>query len=99
MVIAEVPFLLSLQDLTNASTIFDNLNNSLIQGKRRILTVMAYGHAWMLLDGKRSALVASNQQEILLDYTTTYHLIEIELRRLYCRFRHPSTSRLYRILD
>ena len=44
VVIVEVLFLLSLQDLTNASTIFDNLNNSLIQGKRRILTIMAYGH-------------------------------------------------------
>jgi len=64
----------------------DNLENVLIQGKRRIPIVRKWGHPWMLLNRMEEAMAYS-------------HLTEAELRQLHRRFGHPSVRRFSQVLE
>ena len=85
---ANTPFLLSLLDLDNSKSYFDNLNDMirlLKNGKCvSIPVVRKFGHAFL----QWGPMMA-----------TTSFLTEIELRTLHRRFGHPSVPRLINLLN
>ena len=84
------PFLFCLADMDRMGVRFDNLENVLVQGDKRIPIVRKWGHPWLLL----------HQQKYQLERSVAWsHLTEPELRQLHRRFGHPSAHRLFRILQ
>lgn len=95
---AAIPFLLSLQTMKDLRVVYNNLNDCLVQNGRHIPINLSFGHAWLQLE-EAHALVSSPQVECAPDHAVTCHLTENELRRLHRRFGHPSTGRLYKLLE
>lgn len=60
IVSARTPFLLSLKNLTKTGTYFNNLENCLVHKNIKILTIMAYGHAWIFFNNMPNPIVISN---------------------------------------
>jgi hypothetical protein len=85
VVAADTPFLLCIQDMDRVGAYLQNLENTIVQGQKRIRIVRKFGHPFMLL----------NSQEETLAYC---HLTEPELRQLHRRFGHPSVARLAKLL-
>ena len=74
------PFLLCLADMDKMGVKFDNLENVLVQGDKKIPIVRKWGHPWMLL----------YRQKYQLERSVAWsHLTEPELRPLHRRFSHP----------
>ena len=80
---APTPFLLCLTDMDKLGVKFDNLTNTLIQGKNTIPVVRKWGHPWFHLRREEHNKV---------------FLTEVELRRLHKRFGHPAAERLQNLL-
>jgi hypothetical protein len=78
------PFLLCLEDMDRLGVIFNNLTNKLVQGNLALPSTRKWGHAWLPL---RNEKILSNG-----------FLTEVELRRLYRRFGHPSVARLHKVI-
>jgi hypothetical protein len=83
---ANTPFLFCLNDMDAMGVMFDNLQNTLIQGDKIVPIVRKWGHPFMLLDRPEQSFAWS-------------HLTESELRILHRRFGHPSVRRLTRTLE
>jgi len=92
---ADTPFLLCLGDMDKLDVKFDNLENLLIQGGRKVPVVRKWGHPWMLLDFE-SAMACNFMDERNI---IGCHLTGNELRQLHRRFGHPSARRLLRVLQ
>jgi len=83
---ANTPFLLCINDMDRMGVKLDNLENVLIQGKKRVPIVRKWGHPWMLLHYAEQAIAWN-------------HLTESQLRQLHRRFGHPSVRRLATVLQ
>jgi hypothetical protein len=83
---ADTPFLLCIQDMDRLGAYLQNLENTIVQGQKRIQIVRKHGHPFMLLN---------NWEETL----ASCHLTEPELRQLHRRFGHPSVARLAKLLN
>lgn len=92
---AMTPFLLSLKDLDRLHVYFDNTRNLLIGPKSDMSTpvIQRFGHPFLVWDQTYSYYLL----ETLND--NPCFLTETELRRLHRRFGHPSTEKLYRVLE
>ena len=93
---ADTPFLLCLRDLDRAGFYFNNLTNYLIGKEKQVPVIRLYGHPFLIW-GISLANACINA------YTNnsgsaSSQLTEQELHRLHRRFRHPSTTRLARLL-
>jgi len=90
---ANISFLVCLQQFDKINAHYDNLQNILIQGKKKHLIIQKKGYPWLLL----------NQHNQLLNTFTGIvnicHLTETEIRRLHYRFSHPSIQRLHHLLN
>jgi hypothetical protein len=80
------PFLLCIQDMDSLGVRLDNLQNIIIQGKKRIPIVRKWGHPWMMIHTMKDTFMYQ-------------HFTETELRQLHRRFGHPSVEKLYRVLQ
>ena len=87
------PFLLCLADMDNLQVYFNNLKNLLIILRNTILIVRRYEHLFLLWDKFLSTYFTESFDLNL------YYFTNVELKRLYRRFRHPLVKRLARILD
>ena len=87
------PFLLCLADMDNLQVYFNNLKNLLITPRDAVPVVRRYGHPFLLW-GKFLSTYFTESFNLNL-----YYLTNVELKRLYRRFGHPSVERLARILD
>ena len=83
---AAIPFLLCIADMDKLGVIFDNINNVLIQGNKRVPIVRKFGHPFMLLHDPGRSLAYS-------------HFTETELRQLHRRLGHPASQRLITALQ
>lgn len=81
---ADIPFILSLNDMDRLQVQLDNLNNVLIQKFKEFPVIRRFGHVFLL-------------DEIVFKSLDCF-LSEQELRQLHRRFGHPSADRLYNIL-
>ena len=81
---AMIPFLLCLTDMDRLNVTFNNIENILYQGTKRLPVLRKWGHPWLLLNTSQSM---------------AFHLNEIELRQLHRRFGHPSTRRMIDLLN
>ena len=78
------PFLLCLADMDKLEVYFNNLTNEVVQSNRSHPVICRYGHAFLCW----CILAYSITAELFMQ--NPYFLTEIELRRLYRRFGHPS---------
>ncbi|KAI0996015.1 hypothetical protein K3495_g12165 [Podosphaera aphanis] len=81
---ADIPSLLSLNDMDRLQVKLDNLNNVLIQRGKEFPVTRRFGHVFLL-------------DEITFKSSDCF-LSEQELPQLYRRFGHPSANRLYNLL-
>jgi len=79
---SQTPFLLCLGDMDRLGVYLDNTRNELVSESLRVPIVRKWGHPWLLL-GRAAA---------------TAFLTEAEMRRLHCRFGHPSIGKLQKLL-
>ncbi|CCU78396.1 (conserved with many other fungi) [Blumeria hordei DH14] len=86
VVAANTPFLFCLKDMDDMGVKYDNLENVLVQGSKKVPVVRKWGHPFMM---------TYNMEE-----TAAFcHLTETELRQLHRRFGQPSVRRLSEILE
>jgi hypothetical protein len=86
-------FLLSLADIDRLQIEFSNLRNVIVTCTREVPVVRRYGHVFLLWNSPLQSYLTESFN------TNPCYLTDVELRRLYRRFRHPSVERLYRVLD
>src|SRR5438045_3800357 len=91
---ANTPFLFCLYDMDNLKVKFDNLENVLVQGNKKIPVIRKYGHPFMLLERFEATLVQNYTADI-----AECHLTDTELRQLHRRFGHPSVQRFIQVLQ
>ena len=72
---ANTPFLFCLYDMDNLKVKFDNLENVLVQGNKKIPVIRKYGHPFMLLERFEATLVQNYTVDI-----AKCHLTDTELR-------------------
>ncbi|KAI1001275.1 hypothetical protein K3495_g6924 [Podosphaera aphanis] len=86
----DTPFLLSLKNMDNLGMIFDNVSNLLIHKKTntQYRITQKFGYAFLTWQPDFSSL----------NKDVTTFLTQRDLKRLHCRFGHPSVDWLHRIL-
>jgi hypothetical protein len=87
------PFLLCLADMDNLQVYFNNLRNVLITPQDEVQVARRFGHSFLLWDTPLYAYLTSSFTQ------NPCFLTDVELKRLYRRFGHPSVERLARVLE
>ena len=90
---AHTPFLLSLADMDTLGVYFNNLTDQLVTRQGNVPVVRRFGHSFLLWDTSLYHFLTESFN------TNPCFLTDIELKRLYCRFGHPSVDRLQRVLE
>lgn len=87
------PFLLCLADMDRLGVFFNNISNKLIQSSHSYPVICRYGHAFLPWHTSVYSMITDS-----FDQNPCF-LTDVELRRLHCRFGHPSVRRLQRVLE
>lgn len=91
------PFLLYLADMDKLGAFFNNITNEIIQSQMQLAqyhpVIRRYGHAFLLWYMYVYTLVAESFAQ------NPCYLMDVELRRLYCHFKHSLVYRLYQLLE
>jgi hypothetical protein len=90
---ADTPFLLCPHDMDSLHIQFLNLTNTVITPNGSVPVVRRFGHAFILWDDCLRTFITSSLLKNPCPLSMT------ELRRLHCRFRHPATDRLHKLLE
>ncbi|KAI9034746.1 Ribonuclease H-like domain, partial [Aspergillus affinis] len=101
---ADTPFLLCLADIDNLGIYYNNLKNVIVTPKPvtpfnsatksfvEIPVIRRFGHPFLLWNSALSSYLTSS-----FDMNPCF-LTDVKLRKLYCRFGHPSVDRLQTLL-
>jgi len=90
---ADTLFLLCLVDMDTLKVYYNNLSNVLVTLTKSILVTRRFGHPFLLWEESLQSFITNSFNQNPCYLTTT------ELRQLHCRFGHPSTNRLYKVLE
>uniref|UniRef100_A0A8H7KFH4 Integrase catalytic domain-containing protein n=1 Tax=Bionectria ochroleuca TaxID=29856 RepID=A0A8H7KFH4_BIOOC len=98
---ADTPFLMCIKDMDELGVYLDNTRNELVKrgtrAVKRIPVTRRWGHPWLQLDNKSSALPRTYHTEGQSEEAA--ELTEAQLRRIHRRFGHPSVEKLWNILQ
>ena len=89
----KTPFLLCLADMDRLGAYFNNITNRLVQANCSHPVICRYGHGFLLWYTSAYSIAIES-----FDQNPCF-LTDIELRRLYCHFGHPSVRRLQQVLE
>jgi hypothetical protein len=89
---ADTPFLLCLADMDSLQVYYNNLKDIIITCTGAVQVVRRFGHPFLLWNSALQSYLAESFD------TNPCYLTDVELRRLYRRFGHPSVERLQKLL-
>jgi hypothetical protein len=89
----DTPFLLCIDDMDALGVYYNNVNNILVTSEGTFPVIRRFGHPFMLWDESLESFINESLNQNPSSLTDT------ELRRLHCRFGHPATERLHRVLE
>jgi len=91
---ADTPFLLCLADMDRLRVYYNNVTDTLIGPATITLPITRrFGHPFLIWGETLRTYIQES-----FDYNPCY-LTSTEIHRLHRRFRHPSTEKLYRVLE
>jgi hypothetical protein len=85
---ANTPFLLCLANMDRLQIKFDNLKDAVITCTQKVPVIRRFGYPFLLWSSSLKSYLCTS-----FNLNPSY-LTDVELRRLHCRFGHPSADRL-----